>query len=354
MMWFAILAALMAGAALAFVLWPLLRRRARGLPVALAIVLAFALPMTALGLYALVGTPAALNPDAVKSAARPQVDLAAAVEQLQQRLEKNPDDLEGWSLLARARQAMDQPAKAVQAWERAVQLAPDNADVLVASAEARSLTTREHTVDASSRARLEQALKIDPRQQRGLWLLGISDFQQGRYAEAAATWQRLLAQVDAQANPKVAEAIRQQIQRARQAAMMPPSADSAASEAAAADRNKAASIHVHVSLAPDLARLADPSATVFVFARAADGPPMPLAVKRLTAAELPADISLTDAMAMTPQLKLSMFDKVTVSARISASGQADPQAGDLEAANKTISVKDKQPVTLTIDHPVGK
>src|SRR5690606_15775344 len=99
---------------------------------------------------------------------------------------------------------------------------------------------------------------------------------------------------------------------------------------------------------------ADPSATVFVFARAADGPPMPLAVKRLTAAELPADISLTDAMAMTPQLKLSMFDKVTVSARISASGQADPQAGDLEAANKTISVKDKQPVTLTIDHPVGK
>lgn len=356
---FALIAALMAGAALAFLLWPLLRRGARGTPVVLAIVLAFALPMTALGLYAWIGTPAALNPSALTTAERPQVDLAAAVEQLQQRLEKDPGDLQGWILLARARQAMDQPDKAVQAWERAVQLAPDNVDVLVASAEARSLTTPRHTVDAQSRARLETAIKIDPDHQRALWLLGVSDYQQAQYTRAAATWQHLLDQVDAEANPKVADAIRQQIERARQAAGMPASAGSAAAPNRTASRNdskppadKPAQVRVHVGLAPDLARLTDPSTTVFVFARAADGPSMPLAVKRLTVADLPADITLTDAMAMTPQLKLSMFETVKLSARISASDQADPHPGDLEATAKTVTVGGTKPIDLTIDHAI--
>lgn len=354
---FPLIAALMAGAALAFVLWPLLRKGARGKVVALAISLAFILPVTALGLYVWVGTPAALNPEAYKAPERPKIDLAAAVTQLQARLEQSPDDLDGWTLLARAYQAMQEPDKAGEAWARALQLAPDNPDILVASAEASSLAQPQHKIDVQARARLDKALQIDPDHQRALWLVGISDYQQGQYTQAASTWQHLLDQVDASANPKVAAAITQQIARARQAAGMPSSATStppaaAASSSAKASATPPATVRVHVSLAPDMTRLTDPSSTVFVFARAVEGPPMPLAVKRLTVADLPTDITLTDAMAMTPQMKLSMFDKVNVSARVSASGQAEPQTGDLEATAKTVAVDDAQPLDLSIDHAI--
>ncbi len=353
---FPVFAALMAGAALAFVLWPLLRKGARGKVVALAISLAFALPVTALGLYAWVGAPAALSPDAYHMPEQPQIDLVAVVSQMQARLEENPDDLEGWVVLARAYQAMEQPAKASEAWTHALKLAPDNPDILAASAEASSLDQPQRYIDPQARAQLDKALKIDPNHQRALWLVGISDYQQGQYTRAAETWQYLLDQIDAQANPKLAAAISQQIESARQAASAkgnaasadaPPAAAGNIGKAAAAD---AAQIHVHVSLAPDLARLTDPSSTVFVYVYAVDGPPMPLAVKRMTVADLPADITLTDATVMTPQLTLSMFDKVQISARISASGQAIAQGGDLEATPQTVASQTDKQVTLTINH----
>lgn len=355
---FPIIAALMAGAALTFVLWPLLRKGARGKVVALAISLAFLLPVAALGLYVWVGAPAALNPDAYHVPEQPQIDLATAVNQVQARLEKNPDDLEGWTVLARAYDAMQQPAKATEAWAHALKLAPDNADILAASAEASSLGDPQRYIDPQARAQLDKALKINPNHQRALWLVGISDYQQGQYTRAAETWQRLLDQVDTQANPKLAAAISQQIESAREAASAKANAPSAeAPSAAAGSTGKATAAHaveirVQVSLAPDLHRLTDPSSTVFVYVRAVDGPLMPLAVKRMTVADLPADITLTDATVMTPQLTLSMFDKVQISARISASGQATAQTGDLEATPQTVASQTDKQVIVTIDHAI--
>ncbi|MGB8633688.1 MAG: hypothetical protein WCD36_00255 [Rhodanobacteraceae bacterium] len=353
---FPVIATLMAAAALVFVLWPLLRKGARGKVVILAIVLAFVLPASALGLYVWIGTPAALDANAEKAPQPPQVDMAAAVTQLQARLEKNPEDLDGWTLLARSYEAMKQQDKASNAWARAVQLAPENADILVASAEASSLSQAQHQITPQARTQLDKALKIDPDNQRGLWLMGISDYQQGRFTEAASTWQHLLSQIDARANPEVAAAVSQQIARARDAAGMPAGATSSGTASTQNDSSQAAAspvkLKVHVSLAPTLRDKPKPQDTVFVFARAVKGPPMPLAVKRLTVADLPADVTLTDAMAMSPQLKLSMFTRISVSARISASGQAISQAGDLEANPETVTSRTDRKVSLTIDHAI--
>lgn len=360
---FAVLAALMAGAALAFLLWPLLRKSRNQAdhqggdkpPAKLGIGMSFLLPVAALGMYMLVGTPQALNPEARSAPQVSDMNLADAVARLQTRLEASPGDLQGWTLLARARQAMGQPDKAAHAWQQALKLAPDNAGILVANAEARSLADPEHHIDAIARGHLIKALQVDPDNERALWLKGISDYQLARYRDAAQTWQTLLTQVDASARPEVATGIRKQIQRAREAAGMPAAATSTAANAApevAGNTATAASpaIPVRVSLAPSLAGKADPDSTVFVYAQAPEGPPAPLAIKRLRVTDLPAEITLTDAMAMLPSRKLSTVAKVEINARISASGQATPQPGDIQATAVVVKTSRNQPVNLVIDH----
>ncbi|HET7557728.1 MAG TPA: cytochrome C biogenesis protein, partial [Rhodanobacteraceae bacterium] len=118
----------------------------------------------------------------------------------------------------------------------------------------------------------------------------------------------------------------------------------------AAGTTASVALQVQVKLDPELAAKVSPGDTLFVYARAIDGPPMPLAVARLKASSLPASVTLTDAMAMTPRLKLSAFPRVQVSARISKSGNAMPQSGDLEAQPVQAATDAKQPVVMTIDH----
>jgi cytochrome c-type biogenesis protein CcmH len=357
---FVLLAAAMAGIALACLLWPLLRRgdgaRTRS---ALAIALSFALPVAALALYLAVGTPAALDPTNRAAQQPTQADLDDAVAQLEAHLRQKPDDADGWVLLGRAYQTMQRPADAVTALDKALALAPQNADVLAADAEAHSLASADHRIDDDSRALLQKAVTIDPQHQRALWLLGIADYQRGDFPAAAQTWNRLLPLLDPDSS--VAQAVREQIDRANaqaQAGTSPGAAmqASAPSPAASAVTSAAAAtdgITVRVTLDPALKSRAKPADTAFVYARAVDGPPMPLAVARLTVADLPATIRLSDAMAMTPQLKLSMFPRVQVSARISASGNAMPHPGDLEAKPVNVVVgKQHGPISLGIDHAI--
>ncbi|HET6631145.1 MAG TPA: tetratricopeptide repeat protein [Rhodanobacteraceae bacterium] len=352
---FTLIAALMAAAALACLLLPLLRRGQPRPPLPLALVLCVALPLGALGLYAWIGTPAALNPAASRA---PEMDLATAVSKLRARLKTTPDDAEGWLLLGRAYQAMQQDTKAVAALHQALQLNPDDPDIMVAYVEAASLHSADHRIGDDLRALLHKALAAQPDNQRGLWLLGISDFQRGDHAAAAADWRRLLPLLPP--GSKVAAAVKTQIGRAEQAAGMAPAASVAAAASAAtvatapaAAASAGAAIQVRVSLAPALRKTVAGGETVFVFARALDGPPMPLAVARLQASQLPATVTLTDAMAMTPRLRLSMFPRVRVNARISASGTALPQPGDLQATAAEVAVRGAAPVNLSIDHRIA-
>jgi cytochrome c-type biogenesis protein CcmH len=349
---FLVIAAIMVVAALACVLVPLLRSarregRPRG-PFVLALVLALVTPPVVLGAYLAVGTPQALQP---LPAAENQATLAEAARELQASLQRKPDDARGWALLAQAYSALGQPQQALEALDHLLKLKPDDPDAMVAWVEATAETSPSHRIDDASRAKLQRALQIEPEHQRALWLLGISDFQRNDYAGAAKQWKTLLPLLDP--GSRVAETVKQQLAEAETRAGGMATAEVAqanpASESPASAATSAVVLDVTVKLDPALAAKVHPADTLFVFAHAVDGPPMPLAVARLKASELPATVTLTDAMAMTPAMTLSKFPKVSVAARISKSGNAMPQAGDLESAPVEVATDSHAPVALTID-----
>lgn len=410
---FLILAALMLTAALAFVLVPLLRGRADGTAMpsrqlraldaareagvidaaeyeakraalavpdpahagrrrgSLAVVLALGilLPATALVLYRAVGTPAALDP-ANLVAATPQgdqgVQMEQAIEQLAARLKERPDDAEGWTLLGRAYQVTQRPAEALDAFRHAHQLVPDNAGVTIEYAQALAMANPNRSFDGEARSLLEGVIGSDPANQRALWLLGISDYQARRYAAAIARWNTLLPLLEAGSD--VRASVERQIAEAEalrdgKAPLAAPVASTASTNTASAASTtpeespgsasaESPRLTVEVRLDPKLQSQLDPDATLFVFARAAEGPPMPLAIERLKASDLPVTVVLDDSKGMLPNLKLGMFPQVIVGARVSKSGNAMPQSGDLEATSAPIPVARTEPVVLDIDRMV--
>ena len=342
---FAAIAAAATLVVLGLVLRPVWRAPAARVP---AIGLVAGLALAAFLLYRMVGTPAALDPAARVAPAT----LEGAIAQLEARLQADPSQLEGWRLLGQAQAGAQQPAKAADAFAHAARLAPDNADVLVEAAESRALAAPQHRFDAQAVAWLDHALQVQPSHQRARWFSGIAKRQAGDAAGAAATWEPLLAQVDASA----ARALRGQIDAARADANLPPlptppSASEAGKPASAsADTAGSHVIHVRVSLDPGLAARArlDGHATVFVMARAPGGPPMPLAAEKHKVSELPFTATLDDADGPMPTAKLSTVDEVEVVARISRSGDATPQPGDPESAPLRVRLPASAPVDLVI------
>jgi cytochrome c-type biogenesis protein CcmH len=341
---FYLVAAVMIAAALILLLWPLVRHgRRHGRPAgifALALVVAFALPLGAGGLYLLVGTPVALN----GVAAQPAMDIDQAVTELRDHLKQQPDDLQGWLLLAQTEAALHQNAQAREAYGQALRQDPHNGTAMVGWAEADSMARDDHRIEGRALDLLKQAVQADPANQRGLWLLGISQFQHDDYTAAAATWRRLQPLLEPGSN--VDKAVTEQIAVAEARAGGKPGPASAA-------RADSPHLTVQVQLDPSLRDKVAAGAALFVYARAEQGPPMPLAVARLDASQLPTTVTLTDAMAMAPQLRLSSADKVFVGARVSASGQAIAQPGDLEGDAGVVDVGHEGPIRIVIDkvHP---
>ncbi len=343
---FLVMAAIMVLAALACVLVPLLRSARREgrprAPFVLALLLALATPPLVLGLYLTIGTPQALQP----APADNRATLANAVQQLQQSLANKPDDAKGWALLAQAQAALNQPQQALDALNHLLKLKPDDPDALVAWVEARAETDPQHTIDDASRAKLQHVLQVDPTHQRALWLLGISDFQRQQYADAAQHWKTLLPLL--QPGSRVADTVKQELAEAEQRASGATTA-AASSSGTPATADDSVAIHVRVNIDDQMLDKMRPDDTLFVFAQAIDGPPMPLAVAKLTKVQFPATVTLTDAQAMSPAARLSQFQKVRVVARISASGDAMPHAGDLQSTPLEVATSSRAPVTVTID-----
>jgi cytochrome c-type biogenesis protein CcmH len=295
-------------------------------------------------LYMLIGTPAALHP----AAAPAPMTLDDAIVQLQQDLERDPNQVEGWRLLARAHAEQQQFAKARDAHARAARLAPDDADVQVDYAESRALAEPQRRFDAEATALLRTTLQRDPGHQRARWFLGIAQRQAGQSAEAARTWEPLLAQVDA----STAAALRPQLDAARAEAGLPPMAGPATPTQAAPATAAANPLVVKVALDPDFAarvRLrAD--ASVFVIARIPDGPPMPVAVEKHSLQALPLEVTLDDADSLMPTQKLSALREIELVARLSNSGNAKRQEGDLESAPVRVAL----PATRAVELILGK
>ena len=324
---FLVVAALLAIVVIAIVLRPMWRQAPKA-TAALGTVLLIA----CFGLYRLLGTPAALDPGQ-RSAPK---TLDDAVAQLEAALARDPSQVEGWRLLGRAYASRQQLAKARDAYAHAAKLAPDQPDVLVEAAEARALAAPAHRFDPQAIAWLQHALDLQPRQQRARWFLGIAQRQAGKPADAAKTWEPLLSQVD----PRTAEPLRAQVNVARAEAGMPALAAPA----------RMPGLKVSVQLDPGLAarvRL-DPSASVFVIARAPNGPPMPIAVEKHGAGELPFTATLDDGDSPMPTQALSSQSEVELVARLSKSGNAMPQAGDLSSPPVRVRLPATGPVQLTI------
>lgn len=323
---FIIAAALLGLGCLGYVLQPLWRAR-RGTGVALTLSLALAAGL----LYMLVGTPRALDP---AQRSEPQT-LDAAVVQLRERLREDPDQPEGWRLLAKALTAQGQAVEARDAYAKAAALAPDEPDLLAEAAESRALAAPDRRFDDTAVRMLRQALDKQPMHQRARWFLGIAQRQASQPAEAARTWEPLLAIVDS----ATATGLREQINLARADAGMEP---------LAAPAPQAGGLTVKVRLDPALTL--PPGATLFVLARQPGGPPMPVAAEKIDKPSFPLEVVLDDNDSPMPTLKLSSLQKVELVARVSASGDATPQAGDLESKALPVSLPASAPVELTLDH----
>ena len=283
--------------------------------------------------------------------------IAEMVDKLALRMKSRPDDAEGWTMLARSYAVLGRYAEAVPAYRRATQLEPKDAGLLADFADALGAASEGHVTPEFS-ALLDRALAIDPHQPKALALAGTIAFERGDYAGAVAHWQKI-----ADALPPGSE-FQQQVQanidEARRRGNLPASnplsknrASSVASSRSGGSGVAGVSPGVSgtVTLSAALASRASPTDTVFVFARSAVGSRMPLAVFRATVADLPLHFKLDDSMAMTA-MKLSDAKQVIVGARISKSGNAIPQWGDLSGESGPI-VPEKNDVAIHIDSVVS-
>lgn len=330
---FALIAAAASLIAFAVVMRPLWRAKPRSAAIIIA-----GLTVSAAGLYQLIGSPIALDAAMVK---RPD-SIEEALSQLERSRDRFPDH-EGWVMLATAYGRVGKPEQARDAWEEVLKRAPDDANFLAAAAEARAQVHPQRRFDAKAVEYLRHALKSTPEHQRARFFLGIALRQQNKPAEAAATWEPLLATVDA-AN---ADTLRAEIDAARLAAGLPALA---APVADAANTTTGSGLIVEVALDPAFAarvRLRG-DATVFVIARAPNGPPMPVAVEKHTIADLPLKVTLDDADGPMPTAKLSALKDVEVIARISESGNAMRQEGDLESKPVRVTLPADKPVKLVL------
>lgn len=297
--------------------------------------------------YAWLGTPRALNSElAAAPAAAGGNDHSVTLEQieamvgkLEARLKDNPQDAVGWAMLGRSHAVLGRHAQAVPAFKQAVALRGDDAILLADYADALAVVNGRNLDGEPSRL-VEQALKIDPANLKALFLAGTQAFNHQDYKLALQHWEKM---VQLAPDNQMVQQVQGGIDEARKRAGGSVAAASAeptpAPKAAATTPppTVGASITGTVTLAPALAAKARPDDTLFVFARAVEGPRMPLAIVRKQVKDLPLTFTLDDSMAMTPTAKLSSAPRVIVGARISARGDATPQPGDLQGFSAPVA-----------------
>lgn len=281
-------------------------------------------------------------------------DFSAALEALIARLSNNPEDIEGWIMLGRTYTAMERYTEASNTYAKLVELIPNNPQIL--SDYARVLGLRNQgTLAGKPTELLYEALRIDPEYPPALALAGHAEFEQEKYNEASAHWEKLLATIPS--DSPLAKSVKDSIAEAKLLASSGKGNASdqhiAANEAVVEKKDIqpvnntsatepiktiALSVSGQVNIQPELVSKLMPSDTLFIYARASTGPKMPLAILRLKASDLPATFTLTDDMAMMPTMKMSSFPEIVIEARISKSGQAVPSSGDLQGFSKPVKL----------------
>ena len=319
------------------------------------IAIAILLPLIAVAMYALLGSPAAVLPAAMQTQ-RAAADMEHVVTKLAAKMEQNPNNPEGWAMLARSYTSLGRLDDAERAFARIGPALNNSAELLAELAEV--LVQKNRGFDARSRELIQQALRLEPGNMLALFMGGSDSFDSGRYAEAIARWEKLLPQLEP--GSEDARMVESSIAKARErsgdarpaaskgkvvaeADALRDEAHRAAAKtaqgapAAAAAPATATSVSGRVELSPALKGKAAPDDVVFIFARAVEGTRMPLAAKRVRAADLPLDFMLDDSQAVMPGATLSTAPQVRVEVRISKSGVAQAAKGDL--TGKSAAVK---------------
>ncbi|MEQ1602280.1 MAG: c-type cytochrome biogenesis protein CcmI [Methylophilaceae bacterium] len=314
----------------------------------LAGVILLAFPVLAILLYASLGNPLAIISPLTTSQTQTGVahettmaDLEKMLATLQQKLEKNPQDAKGWTVLARSYMQLKRYAEAEQAYEKVTQLVKDDAQLYADYAEASALAAGS-TLIGKPEALIQKALAIDPQHIKTLLLKGSLEFERKTYDQAIVDWESALKLLPADALEMKSE-VRAMLTEANKL-----SASAQKNGNAQTGEPQASGISGAISLSPKLAGKIDPAATLFIYARAPQGAPMPLAILRATAGELPYSFKLDDNNSVMAERKLSQASEVVLVARISKSGNAQPQSGDLQGSSAVIK-PDAKEIKLVID-----
>ena len=310
-------------------------------PWKLALAAALAIPLVAFGLYAKLGQPRAADP-AVMAMMRGTPDAQQVnelVENLARKVRERPDDARGWTLLARSMAALGRFKESADAYEHLRALSPNDATVLADYADVLGMA-QDRSLAGKPYELAKAALAIDANHPKALALAGTAALDAGDYKGAMAYWEHLAATLppDSQDTAQVRAVIDEIHQRAAQAGQKLPATAAVAKAAATAPAASSAAGRVTgiVAVAPEIAPRIKGTETLFVYARADNGPRMPLAIVRTSARELPMQFTLDDSQAMAPTMKLSGAQAVRIEARVSSSGNAMAQPGDLVGTSDVV------------------
>ena len=324
------------------------RRQIHGRPVALA--LAIIVPTASGLLYWQLGNPLAMTEPSAGSMAvqRGSGDegsfsegMESLIERLKQKMDQNPNDGEGWALLARSYMGLGRYPEAARAYENATTLIPNDAQLLADYADAMGVL-HGRRLDGKPEALIQQALKIDPLNVKALMLAGTVAFNRNNFARAVKDWELARANLPSDTDPEMTQQLVAAIVEAKshlggdQAMVSTSTEPAVAPVQSAGQTGQPRAIRGTVTVAPNLAGKGSPTDTLFVFAREMNGPPMPVAIVRATRKDLPFTFQLDDSTSPMPSRKLSSAGPVVIVARLSKSGQAMPQSGDLEGTSQPV------------------
>ncbi len=293
-------------------------------------------PVCAFFIYLSVGAPTALLDASEQPIQQPGQQLEQLVAQLEQRLQDNPDDAQGWLVLAQTSMMMQRYDESVKAMENLYRLKGDEPDVLSRYADALTMANQGRFTD-KARELIKKSLSLNPNHVHTLWLAGVQAYQAEQFDKAIEFFQNAKVNTDDADNiAQIDDLISAAQARINNETLNQP-------------HSSGVEIIVNVDIEQSLENKIDPNDSLFVFAKAAQGPPMPLAVSKHMAAELPLNVTLSDVMAMMSELKLSSFEQVIISARVSKSGQPSAQAGDLQGESDVVNPQKIEQVNIMID-----
>lgn len=316
--------------------------------------LLLSVPVLAVSLYFYLGQPELI--DGVKKQAQEQTGHAngkdgkslesvdALIEKLAAKMKASPEDAEGWFMLARSYMSMGRYKEAVAALEKTNNLVPNNPAIMLRYADALTMVSGGR-LSGKPFELIKKAVAIKPDDPTGLWLIGMAYAEQGQHKKAISYWNLLLAILK---DNKSIDQVNKLIRASKSQAGISLT-DSSTSANNSVEKKKMTSLSVKVSLDPAMLKNVSMDDIVFIFAKAVNGPPMPLAVARKQVKDLPLQITLDDTMAMIPSMKLSSFNKVKITARVSKTGKPLLQKGDVYSQEKQITLPNSGLINININ-----